>query len=69
MPRRVAAALAERFGECVAELPVVGFEVADAFGGELEPGSQRRFGGALTVWDALLRALLWLAAEPLDFGA
>jgi hypothetical protein len=45
-PRRVAAALAERFGEHSAERPVVGFELADAFGGELEPGSQRRLGGA-----------------------
>jgi hypothetical protein len=40
LPRRVAASLAERFGECVAELPVVGFELADALGCELKPGSQ-----------------------------
>jgi hypothetical protein len=39
-PRRVAAPLAECFGEGVAELPVVGLEFADALGGELEPGSQ-----------------------------
>jgi len=68
LPRRVAAALAKRFSECVAEPPVVGFELADAFGGKLEPALQRRLGGALTVGDALLRTWPSLVSEPFDFG-
>jgi hypothetical protein len=68
LPRRVAAAFAQRFSECVAEPPVVGFELADALGGKLKPALQGRLGGALAVGDALLRTGTSLASEPFDVG-
>lgn len=53
MSRRVAAGVcapvAERFGEGLAESFVVGFQVADPVGRDLQALAQGRVGGALPV--------------------
>jgi len=43
--------LAEGFGECLAEPLVIGLQLADALGGDLDAALQGGVGGALTVWD------------------
>lgn len=67
-PSALGTLLAEGFGEGLAELPVVGFEAADAGRADFQPTEQRGIDSALAVGQPSGLDGLPALAEPFDLG-